>query len=91
MTAAFPASWGAAAVCYPHLMDFGPSSLIASLVVSSIGFVVFVYGKRQQRVPQVVVGLALMGFPYLVPSVAFMGPIAAVLLIGLWLATRFGL
>jgi hypothetical protein len=67
-------------------MDFEPSSLIASLVVSSIGFVVFAYGKRQQRVPQVVVG-----FPYLVPSVAIMGAIAGVLLIGLWLAIRFGL
>jgi hypothetical protein len=52
---------------------------------------VFAYGKRQQRVPQVVVGLALMGFPYLVPSVAIMGAIAGVLLIGLWLAIRFGL
>jgi len=72
-------------------MHFESSSLIASLVVSSIGFVVFVYGKRQQRVPQVVVGLALMGFPYLVPSVAIMGAIAGVLLIGLWLAIRFGL
>lgn len=72
-------------------MDFEPSSLIASLVVSSIGFVVFVYGKRLQRVPQIVVGLALMGFPYLVPNVPIMGAIAAVLLIGLWLAIRFGL
>jgi len=72
-------------------MDFESNSLIASLVVSSIGFVVFAYGKRQQRVPQVVVGLALMGFPYLVPSVALMAAIAGVLLLGLWLATRFGL
>jgi hypothetical protein len=72
-------------------MDLETSSLIASLVVSSIGFVVFVYGKRQQRVPQIVVGLVLMGFPYLVPDVLLMTSIAAVLLIGLWLAVRFGL
>lgn len=72
-------------------MDLETSSFIASLIVSSIGFVVFVYGKRQQRVPQVVVGLVLMGFPYLVPGVLLMTSIAAVLLIGLWLALRFGL
>jgi hypothetical protein len=72
-------------------MDLETSSLIVSLIVSSIGFVVFAYGKRQQRVPQVVVGLALMGFPYLVPSVPLIASIAAVLLAGLWLATRFGL
>ena len=72
-------------------MDLETSSLIASLIVSSIGFVVFVYGKRQQRVPQIVVGLVLMGFPYLVPDVLLMASIAAVLLLGLWLAIRFGL
>jgi hypothetical protein len=79
------------ALCYALLMDLETSSLIASLVVSSIGFVVFVYGKRQQRLPQIVVGLVLMGFPYLVPGVLLMTSIAAVLLIGLWLAIRFGL
>jgi hypothetical protein len=72
-------------------MDLEGSSLIASLIVSSVGFVVFGYGKRQQRVPQVVVGLALMGFPYFVPSVPVMASIAAMLLGGLWLAIRFGL
>ena len=72
-------------------MDLETSSLLASLIVSSIGFVVFVYGKRQHRVPQIVVGLVLMGFPYLVPDVLLMTSIAAVLLIGLWLAIRFGL
>jgi hypothetical protein len=72
-------------------MDLDTSSLIASLCVSSIGFVVFVYGKRQQRLPQIVAGLVLMGFPYLVPDVLLMTSIAAVLLIGLWLAIRLGL
>jgi hypothetical protein len=72
-------------------MDIDTGSFVASLVVSAIGFVVFGYGKRQQRVPQVVVGLVLMGFPYLVPSVPVMAGIAAVLLAGLWLAIRLGL
>jgi hypothetical protein len=73
-------------------MDLDQYSLIASLIVSSIGFVVFGYGKRLQRVPQIVVGLVLMGFPYLVPSVPLMAAITAVLLGGLWLAIRrFGL
>ena len=72
-------------------MDLETSSLIASLIVSSVGFVVLGYGKRQQRVPQVVVGLALLVFPYFVPSVPMMAGIAAALLAGLWLAIRFGL
>jgi hypothetical protein len=72
-------------------MDFETSSLVASIIVSAIGFVVFAYGKRQQRVPQIVIGLVLMGFPYLVPSALLMAIIAAVLLAGLWLAVRLGL
>jgi len=72
-------------------MDLDAGSLIASLIVSSIGLVVFGYGKRLQRVPQVVVGLVLMAFPYVVPSVPLIAGIAAVLLGGLWLAIRFGL
>ena len=72
-------------------MDLEAGPLIASLIVSSIGFVVFGYGKRLQRLPQVVVGLVLMAFPYFVPSVPLIASIAALLLGGLWLAVRFGL
>jgi len=72
-------------------MDIEAGSLIASLIVSSIGFVVFGYGKRLQRVPQMIVGLALMAFPYFVPSVPLMAGIAASLLGGLWVVVRRGL
>jgi hypothetical protein len=72
-------------------MDLETGSLVASIIVSAIGFVVFAYGKRLQRVPQIVTGLVLMGFPYLVPNVVVMAIIAAALLAGLWLAIRLGL
>lgn len=72
-------------------MDLESGSLIASLIVSAIGFVVFTYGRRQERLPQVIVGLLLMGFPYFVPNVALMAGIAAGLLGLLWLALRFEL
>lgn len=72
-------------------MDFESGSFVASLIVSAIGFVVFGYGKRQRRLPQIVTGLILMGFPYLVPSVPLMAGIAAALLVAMWVALRFGL
>jgi hypothetical protein len=72
-------------------MELEAGSLIASLVVSSVGLVAVLYGKRQQRVPHVVAGLALIGFPYFVPGVVLMASIAAVLLLGLWLVVRLGL
>ena len=64
--------------------------LFASLIVSSIGFVLLVYGKKMARLPQLVVGLAMLVYPYFVPAVIPMLIIAAVLSVGLWLAVRFG-
>ena len=64
-------------------MDFSTGSLLASLIVSSIGFGVFLYGKREALHPQIVVGLALMSYPYFVSSPLWMILIAALLLGGL--------
>jgi hypothetical protein len=58
--------------------------------VSSVGFVAFMYGKKQSRFPQLLVGLALMVFPYFVSSALLMLLIAAVLLGALWGAVRLG-
>ena len=72
-------------------MDFSLRGLVASFVVSSIGFVLFRYGKQCGRMPQLVSGLSLMLFPLLVPSVAGLIGIAAFLLAGLWVSLRCGL
>ena len=49
-------------------MHFSGNELLASLLVSSIGFVLFVYGRKLTRLPQLVAGLVLMVFPYFVSS-----------------------
>lgn len=72
-------------------MDLDANSLLASLFVSLVGMGVFGYGKRQSRLPHMVVGVALMVFPYFVSNVLLMGAIAGVLLVGLWVAVRGGL
>jgi hypothetical protein len=71
-------------------MKLDANVLLASMLVSSIGFVAFVYGKRQRRFPQMFVGVALMAFPYFVSSVPWMFGIAAVLVAGLFGALRLG-
>ena len=69
----------------------GPgASLFASLLVSSIGIGFFIYGHKQRRLPQVILGAALSGAPYLVPGIAWMFAVSALLLAGLWLALRAG-
>ncbi len=69
-------------------MDAG--SLIAGLMVSSVGFVFFSYGRRMSRIPHVTAGLLLMVFPYFAPGVLAMIAIAALLCGLLYLVTRAG-
>ena len=70
-------------------MDFDPAALIASLVVSGIGTVAFVYGKRQSRLPHMLTGVVLGIFPYFVSNVFLIAGITIGLLGLLWAATRF--
>ena len=51
-------------------MNFDPNWLILSLIPSGIGFVLFVYGKKQARWPQLSGGLLLIAYPYFTQSVA---------------------
>ncbi len=70
-------------------MDLDANSFLASMLVGSIGFVAFAYGKRQSRVPHMLAGVILMAYPYFVPNVALMLGIAVVLLAALWGAVRY--
>jgi len=45
-------------------LNFDPTLLMLSLVPSGIGFVLFVYGKKQERWAHLAAGLALMIYPY---------------------------
>jgi hypothetical protein len=67
------------------------NAMLASVLVGSIGLGLFVYGKRQRRVPHLLTGLVLMIYPYFVPSVALMLVIAAGLLGLLYLAKYLGI
>ena len=72
-------------------MNLDGNSLLASLLIGSIGFVAFAYGKKQSRLPQMLVGVALMVFPYFVTSVLPMLGIAAGLLTLLAILVKIGL
>ena len=72
-------------------VDFDSSSLISSLAISAVGFVLFRYGRSQRRLPHVGIGLTLMLFPYAVSDTLAMLGIAFVLLAVLWGMTRYGM
>lgn len=72
-------------------MTLDAGSFFTSLLVSGVGFVLFEYGRRMRRAPQIGIGLVLMIFPYFVASVWAMLGIAAALLVALWLALARGM
>lgn len=70
-------------------MDFSSTdSLLASLIVGSLGLGLFLYGKKQQKMPQLGVGLTMMVYPYFVTGTLPIVGIGVVLVGGLWMVGR---
>jgi hypothetical protein len=72
-------------------VQFSSAWWIVSFLVGTVGFSIFVYGKKQARAPQLLAGILLLAASCVVPSAAWMA-VCAVLVIGaLFTATRAGL
>lgn len=71
-------------------MSFDAASLVASFMIGLVGFALLGYGKKQQRFPHMVVGIALMVYPYFVPTAFLMVAIGLALIFLLWLAVKRG-
>jgi len=71
-------------------LNVDANSLLAGLLVSSIGLVFFMYGRKMGRPPHILAGVVLLVYPYFVSSVALMLGIAAALIALLWTAVRWG-
>ncbi len=72
-------------------MNLDGNSILASLLIGSVGFVAFAYGKKMSRLPQMLAGILLMGFPYFVSNVPWMFGIAAGLLAAMALMIKLGM
>ena len=71
-------------------MSLDPTWLFASLITSGIGFVLFVYGKKQRRWPQLAGGLVFMVYPYFATSLLLLVAVGRVLGVILWYVIRLG-
>jgi hypothetical protein len=58
-------------------MNFDPAWLFLSLIPSGAGFVLFVYGKKQDRWGLAIAGVLLMVYPY------FTDTLTSLVLVGL--------
>lgn len=71
-------------------MNFDPTWLFLSLIPGGIGFVLFVYGRKQGRWPQLVGGLIFMVYPYFTTSVLSLVATGTILGAVLWYLIRLG-
>ncbi len=71
-------------------MSLDPTWLFVSLIPGGVGFVLFVYGKKQDRWPQMAAGLLLMVYPYFATSLVSLVATGAVIGLILWYASRLG-
>jgi hypothetical protein len=71
-------------------MRFDPTWLFVSLIPGGIGFVLFVYGKKQQRWPHLAAGLLFIVYPYFATSLVSLVAVGAAIGCCLWYAVRLG-
>ena len=62
-------------------MDLDPTYLTLSLLFGALGMGLFLYGKKSQRLPHLMAGVALMTCPYFITNVIAMMSVCIVLAI----------
>ena len=72
-------------------MDLDAGSLLSSMLVSSVGFVLLVYGRKMGRPPHIVAGAILLVFPYFVANILAMFGIALLVCFLLWFLVQRGM
>jgi hypothetical protein len=65
-----------------------PTWLLCAALASLIGLAAFVYGRRQRRAAPLVIGVALMVYPYFVSNLWALVGIGVFLIAGLILGSR---
>ena len=68
-----------------------PAYLLVSLLVSSVGFVMFVYGKKQSRPVQFGAGLVLLLIPYFLRDPLWLSVAGAATCAIVWGCVKAGL
>ena len=65
-------------------MDFSSSGLFSSLLISSLGAGLLIYGKKAEKPLYLGIGLAMCVYPYFITSPLILWPLTIGLLIPLY-------
>ena len=66
-------------------------TIIAAFLVSTVGFSLFLYGKKQRRLPQLVTGILMMTSPLVLGDPVWMIVAAVAMVLGLRVAVCHGI
>jgi len=64
---------------------FTPANLIGSMLFGLIGFAAFVYSKKTSSIKALLIGVALMVYPYFVPQTWLLYTVGCVLTAALFI------
>ena len=70
--------------------NFDPNLLMLSLIPSGVGFVLFTYGKKEHRFPQLLCGIVFMVYPYFTPTMSSMIGVGVAVGAALYLMIQLG-
>ncbi len=56
----------------PQAGDFSAAKIFAWVIFGAIGFAVFMYGKKNKSFRPMIIGFALMVYPYLISGTFFL-------------------
>jgi len=71
-------------------LDLDPTWLFLSLIPAGIGFVLFKYGRKEDRLPHIAAGVAMMLYPYFATTVLSLVGVGLAICVALWYAVRLG-
>ncbi len=71
-------------------LNFDPNLLILSLIPSGVGFVLFTYGRKEHRYPQLLCGILFMVYPYFTQTMTSMASVGVALGALLWVMLQLG-
>lgn len=70
--------------------SFSAANIIGNLLFSGIGYIAYSYGKKMDKTRVMLVGVALMGYSYVVSDTLWMYVIGSVLTAYAWITRNDG-
>jgi hypothetical protein len=73
-----------AGIGLPQADDFSAAKIFAWIIFGAVGFAVFMYGKKNSLLKPMIIGVALMVYPYFISGTFFLYTIGIALTAALY-------